>query len=129
MHNPWAMWVMLGWKTIETREHDRFKTLVGHDIAIHATMKWDHAAYESALQSGGLSYGQLKRSEEFKSIRGVILGTTTVALFRRLTEEDSGDALIECRTRRYGLFLRNPILLKTPIPCKGHQGIFRVELP
>jgi predicted transcriptional regulator len=33
---PWASFIALGWKTIETRTHDRFKNLVCERIAIHA---------------------------------------------------------------------------------------------
>lgn len=29
MWQPWAWWVMRGWKTIETRTHNRFKGLAG----------------------------------------------------------------------------------------------------
>ena len=41
---PWCFWVMLGWKTIETRTHDRFANMMGKRIGIHAAQKWDDEA-------------------------------------------------------------------------------------
>lgn len=120
---------MLGWKTIETRRHNRFRSLVGQTIVIHAAQQWDQSAYGEVMQEGWLSYAQLNRSDDFKLLRGVLLGTVKVISSRNLTPEDSEAALIECQTSRYGLFLVEPKLFANPIPCKGHQGIFEAEIP
>ena len=36
LYQPWATWIMRGWKTIETRTHSRFACLRGQTILIHA---------------------------------------------------------------------------------------------
>jgi hypothetical protein len=36
LHQPWASLIACGLKTIETRTHDRFRSLVGETVAIHA---------------------------------------------------------------------------------------------
>ena len=38
---PWATFVTMKWKTIETRTHQWFNGLVGQRIAIHAAMNID----------------------------------------------------------------------------------------
>lgn len=44
---PWATWVVLGWKTIETRLHPRFASLAGQVIGIHAGLKFDDLAMDT----------------------------------------------------------------------------------
>jgi hypothetical protein len=46
---PWAQWVALGWKLIESRTHNRFKSLLTKRIGIHASAKWDA---EWSMQAG-----------------------------------------------------------------------------
>ena len=48
LYPPWAIWVGLGWKTIETRTHPRFRSLVGKTIGIHSAIKWDETAIDAA---------------------------------------------------------------------------------
>lgn len=36
LYQPWATWIMRGWKTIETRTHNRFACLDHKTILIHA---------------------------------------------------------------------------------------------
>ena len=48
LHQPWASWVAMGWKTIETRSHNRFASLVGKRVAIHAARTWDASSLGTA---------------------------------------------------------------------------------
>ena len=48
LYQPWAEWIMLGWKVIETRKHWRFACLVGKDVLIHAAMRYDVRAIDEA---------------------------------------------------------------------------------
>lgn len=118
---PWANWVALEWKIIETRTHKRFAGLVGKRIGIHASLRWDLSAIAAAAPY--LTFEQ--RTMPLPDIGGAINCTALVTEFRRLTAEDSPLALIECESERYGIVLRDVQPIK-PIPCKGRQGIFYV---
>lgn len=126
LNMPWANWVSLGWKPIETRTHERFKGLVGQRIGIHASLKWDAKAME--LAAPYLTATQLAQSDEFLRLGGAIICTAFVEDFRKLNEADAPDALIECKTTRYGLFLRDVARVEA-IPCRGFQGIWNYEFP
>ena len=121
---PWANWVSLQWKPIETRLHKRFASLVGKRIGIHASCKWDGDAPELARKY--LTEAQLLQTEGFLHIGGAIICTALVTEFRKLTSEDSAAALIDCGSvERYGLILEDVQIIEA-IPCKGRQGIFYV---
>jgi hypothetical protein len=120
---PWAKWVMLAWKPIETRTHQRFACLRGKWIGIHATDKWDETAIDSARPY--LQEWQIKMTESFRDIHGCLLGTIYCINYRPLTPADEHLALIECKSvQRYGLILSNPFSMEKPIPAKGKQGIW-----
>lgn len=120
---PWAQWVLSGLKPIETRLHARFKSLAGERIAIHATAKWDLDAYPQAAR-----YRDFNSLSVFKAKAG-ILGTVFVERAEWLNKEHSAQALIDCGyIQRFGLFLKDPEFLPTPIAIRGQQGIFWTEL-
>jgi len=123
---PWANWVALKWKPIETRKHRRFASLVGKRIGIHASVKWDDSAIEAARPY--LQEWQILQTERFLRIGGAIICTAMVKEFRPLTEYDEDDALIECRSvQRYGLRLDDVQIIEA-IPCKGKQGVWYHDL-
>lgn len=134
---PWAEWVILEWKRIETRKHYRFASLVGKRVAIHAALKWD----EQALEVGGansarpwLSEYQLNKTqtlfESRKRMGGNVLGTVEVHRIQPLDETHSEAALIDCSPfqKRVGLFLDDVQVLH-PMPMKGKQGIWYADIP
>ena len=45
LRQPWAMFVSMGWKTIETRFHQRFQCLKGQRIVIHSGKKFDISGF------------------------------------------------------------------------------------
>lgn len=127
---PWAQWIMLGWKTIETRTHARFESLTGQRIGVHAAKVWDKQAIHIARPY--LTDAQFDQTFETFRVHhhdsGKVLGTVFVNEHRLLDSDDAPAALIECQTVRYGLLLRDPIKLAVPFPVTGRQGIFHVEL-
>lgn len=128
---PWAQWVMLGWKTIETRLHNRFRGLVGQRIGIHAANVWDVKSMMAARDY--LTPEQVAETAAWllpdaKRAGGRLLGTVAVSEHRLLEPADSAAALIECNTFRYGLMLYSPKPLPVPIKMGGHQGIWRYKL-
>jgi hypothetical protein len=128
---PWAQWVVIGWKTIETRTHPRFETLAGKRIGIHAAQKWDKNAIHIARPY--LTDDQFHQTlEMFRTHHcdsGKILGTVFAKEHRLLDPDDAPAALIECATERFGLIFRDPLKLDPPIAVKGRQAIFHAEVP
>jgi hypothetical protein len=130
LYQPWASWVAMGWKTIETRAHKRFRRLAGQRIAIHAAKKFDeyaipHMAYPYLVARG---YWNYHTDNPFALARGCILCTVFVAKHRSVTDKDSPDALCDCSGGGlYGLVFKDIQLLKYPHPFPGQQGIFDVH--
>ena len=123
---PWCKWIMLGWKTIETRLHNRFKNLKGKIIGIHVGRKWDKNALSEA--SLYLTKEQIDCTELLKDDGGYINCTAFVSDFRVCKDEDSQKALVDCgRTKRYGLFLTEIEMYLGPLNIyKGHRGIWYI---
>lgn len=130
LYQPWASWIMWGWKKIETRKHQRFKCLAGRRIAIHAALAFQVEAYYDAHKY--LTDEQLTTSKRYTHPRGAILGLATVREFRPLNREDSRAALIDCYPeyagQKYGLVLGNIDYWTLPIAAKGGRGIRYISL-
>lgn len=130
---PWAQWVMLGWKRTETRTHAKFKLLVGQRIGIHVGQKWDPWALHEA--QGFLNKQQSEETHNRTGIFGVlqdapgcIIATAFVKEHRLLGANDAKAALIECDTRRWGLVLTDLVVTRfTKAP--GKQGIWYHKRP
>lgn len=125
LKKPWANWVSLGWKQIETRTHKRLQSLVGQRIGIHVGLSSDNKAIELARPY--LTAKQIELTENFLGFGGAIICTVFVSEFRELTPADAPKALIECDTRRYGLILTDVKRIEA-IPCRGYQGIWNYNL-
>ncbi len=125
---PWASWVAWGWKSVETRTHCRFSSLVGQRIGIHAAKKWDHDALKIAERY--LGTGQVKQTVSlgYEPPQG-ILCTVFVLAHKHCEMSDGENALIECETSRYGLFLEAIHRIQPPLRCNGRQGIWREICP
>jgi hypothetical protein len=124
---PWANWVALEWKLIETRTHQRFKGLVGKRIGIHGSLKWDDGAIE--LATPWLSDKRAAMTRDFLKLGGAIICTAYAVNHRELDSLDNHQALIDCtHVTRYGLILRDIQSIEA-IPCKGKQGIWYHEIP
>lgn len=123
LYQPWATWIMRGWKTIETRTHNRFACLNHKTILIHAGMTTDAAAINNPY----LSKEQLLHAPD-EMVNGFILGSAYALYLGCLDPDDGVNALIECETLRYGLLLDNINVFKEPIPVKGEMGIWYYDL-
>lgn len=124
---PWCKWIMLGWKTIETRLHNRFRNLKDKVIGIHVGRKWDKNALSAA--SLYLTEEQIDYTDLLRDDGGYIICTAFVSDFRECEDKDSQKALIDCnRTKRYGLFLTDIKRLdESLLNIKGHQGIWYIK--
>lgn len=123
LYQPWATWIMRGWKTIETRTHDRFKSLDGKTILIHAGQKTDL----SAINNPYLTRDQLLYNPD-EMVNGFILGSAYSQYLGCLDPDDGLNALIECKTLRYGLLLTQVNVFPEPIPVKGEMGIWYFDM-
>ena len=131
LHQPWAQWVALNLKPIETRTHSRFKRLKGERIAIHAAKKWDPAAWDAAEEY--LTPIQVARTRYLRILDGEIICTVRVVDARWSPlgfEEQSRLDLNKkalCETGgKFLLFLDEIKPLTHTIPFRGRQGIFNV---
>ncbi len=131
LHQPWASFIAYGYKTIETRTHARFRSLVGETIAIHAGKKWSPSFY--VLIGEVLPRNRLRLlSDSFQKGSvpfGAVVCTAKVVESRILNKRDSYKALINCDIDsngclRYGLFLKDIKKLDPPIPVRGKMGIW-----
>jgi hypothetical protein len=124
---PWATWIMRGWKLIETRTHNKFGCLIGKTIGIHAGLRVDDSL--AVIANPYLTREQICESPD-EVVQGYLLGTAFVRGFRLLNERDSRAALIDCGSvQRWGLFLDNMQRLPQPIKMSGKQGIWSVAQP
>ena len=121
---PWAQWIALGWKMMETRWHNRLSILVGQRIAIHAGKKFDESAFARALPFMPTERMECARRMEYPPSR--IVCTAQVVGCREMIEPDSVHALCEYHAASYVLILDGLRCLHDPLPCPGKQGIWTV---
>ena len=126
---PWASFIALGWKTIETRTHDRFRNLVGETIGIHAGNFWDKDWKE--LAAPWMTQIQIDEVSLIRNAFELGHGKGEILLTARVNANHSRQALINCPygygTDRFGLFLNN-VRQITPIPTNGKQGIWHYDV-
>jgi hypothetical protein len=123
---PWASLISLKYKTIETRTHNKLFYLKGKTIGIHAGQSWDKNWYKAV--KGLLDMDKIKEIEKMQRNKtipfGKILCTAHVFDYKHpLCSYYSKPALIECWTRRAGLFLNNITAIDSPV-LEGSQGIW-----
>lgn len=114
LHQPWAGFVALEAKEIETRIHDRFKCLNQRWVAIHSTKQYDKSIITSI-------------TDPIIKLQGSIICICFVKDVSWLNREHSERAMIDCFPipfKRFGLFLTKVQLLKEPIKINGAQGIW-----
>lgn len=135
LHQPWATWVAMGWKTIETRTHHMFKNLKGQRIAIHAAQKIDYEEmrlnqYFQDRIPGGME--ELAIAGEMERQKGCIVCTARVADARwapnvEFKEREDWNKKAMCETGgKFCLFLEDIKPLLKRLPFTGRQGIFEV---
>jgi hypothetical protein len=128
LKQPWATWVLWGWKIVETRIHNRFGSLLNKRIGIHAGLTMDHQAIVAAAPY--LTPAQMRRSVEHQHVCGALLCTAFVHRYAKYVPAScSKHALIGCYVPRSGLWLGEVQPFTPPIPMRGHQGIWKTPYP
>lgn len=129
---PWAMFVAVGWKSIETRTHQRFKSLVGQRIAIHAAKKIDEASIFNNFVPDMNAPQVVEYRRMIDECKGQILCTATVADARwapnvDFVEREHWNITAMCEVAgKFCLFLEDIKPLRSRVPFRGRQGIFDV---
>lgn len=127
MYQPWASWVAWGWKTIETRTHQRLRSLVGKTILIHASKRVDPGSF--LVDNPFVSAAQIDETSYRGMPRGAIIAKAFVYEFSLLSGMHSSNAMCPCdHAGRYGIFLSNIQHIEPPIAAKGMQGIWKFDL-
>ncbi len=144
LHAPFGLFIALGLKPIETRNHARFRGLVDHRIAIHQAMKWDDGARAMVDEAEAMVADtpahdpwvfqrarqliEQHEAGERRMPQGCFLCTARVTSHIVLGREHSGRALCPAEGK-YGLFLHGIEQLREPIRGPGRQGIWRADFP
>lgn len=135
IHQPWAQLIAEGYKTIETRRHDRFRGLIGQTIAIHAGKQFDPSAIAKAWRF--LSPRQRKPLESALAWpegcivalahvnSHVLRGECSTNPYRHPATFDAA-ALCHGDYSTWGYVLTNVRKLASPVPCRGFQGAWTV---
>ncbi len=119
---PWASLIMCGAKDIENRT---WQTGVRGRFAIHASARIDREEVSAACASMRRWIPKFSTrifmAEALTYPAGVIIGT--VELVQCVSHSES-----PWFVGPYGFLLRDPRLLKTPIPAKGKLGFWDYDL-
>ena len=130
---PHASWVAMGWKTIETRTHDRFKSLAGRRIAVHAAQKVDTAAL--LLEAFKRRMTSSLELETFMSwmmfCRGKIVCTAVASIVlwdsevsKTVMRAELDRAAMHSTEGKYLMFLDRIEPMRKPVPYRGLHSIF-----
>lgn len=118
LKQPWATWVALGFKTIETRT---WKTKHRGELLICASKNVDKDAVAEARDTGFPPY----QEDEFP--RGVAVAVVNVVDCRPMRDDDAADALCMNEPGRFAWPLKD-IRAIEPFPVKGSLSIFEVDM-
>ncbi len=123
---PWAQLVVMGEKEFETRS---WRTGYTERIAIHASKRFPRAAKD---QMGHPYYrGALPGYTSLGIPLGAIIGTVEIVYMMRTEEIAKTLSEKEIAFGDYGLGrwaweLKEPEMFDSPIPCRGHLGMWNV---
>lgn len=133
VRQPWAIFTCMKWKTIETRTHDRFKSLVGRRIAIHGASQVDDAGFLSEYFTMAKTALDLRNITTFALLRrGCLVCTAKVAAAEWAPDihfdewEDWSNRAMCDVSGKYCLFLEDIEPIVGRVRFRGRQGIFNV---
>ena len=122
---PWDQSILVGPKRIENRKWAPPTRFLGQQIALHAGEKWDENAVRFMAK-----HGFVPPCSRDESPRQAIVGLVTIAhVWEKGTmhfSEDGHDYASPWAFGPYCWFLSSITPLRTPVPCKGALGLWRV---
>lgn len=144
---PWASLMALGHKTIETRS---WSTGYRGPLAIHAAKRLmipDDPEFFDALRRLGITIHDINKlplgaivgacnlsacvpSDNFQTLLNVAAkGLSPEARARAIESIERQKIFGDYSPGRFLWLVSNIKKLETPIPCRGRQGLFEVEIP
>ena len=131
---PWATFVAMKWKTIETRTHQRFRSLKGQRIAIHAGKRFDITGFRQDYCPSDMNrFLQNYDIKEFTDRYADEIVCTAKVIDARwapnvdFVERHQWNRKAICEVGgKYCLFLDDIEPPVNRINIRGHQGIFEV---
>lgn len=131
---PWAWLICAGYKDIENRT---WRTNFRGRIYVHAGKKVDMDGQIYLLHPEKRFYAPKKKlAQKFGLIwqykgkdLGAIIGEVDIVDCKFRFGEESDDLYsVWHEPGQYGFVLKNPVLYKKPIPCRGQLGFFEPEI-
>lgn len=131
LRQPWASLIAGGLKTIETRTHDRFRSLVRFRVLIHAGRQHDQSAcrtIKAVIGAGGLLDWIHSHYGDGCVPQGVIVAVARVAELEILGVQAERQAL--CATcGLWGLRLEAIRRVSPAVPAVGRPGLWYFDCP
>ena len=124
---PWGSLIAHGFKSIETRSHDRFRSLQGHRIAIHQARRCANLreVLRVTRHVGASRAAGWLVSNSIGCPTGAVVATAFVASVRWLDGSIEDNIAACCVTDgTFGLELDKVCALDIPVYTRGHQGIW-----
>lgn len=112
LKQPWASFIAMGKKTIETR---MWKTNYRGKLLIVSSKTMDKNYPYPSFLSIGLPFGQA-------------LAIARLIDCRPMRKEDEELAMYSCEPGRYAWILKDIRKIEKPFPVKGQLGIYEVEM-
>jgi len=128
---PWASWVALGWKTIETRCHNGFAGLVGRRLAICASKTWDREALDVAdvFMSAEQVYAHGRMTAAGLYPKGEIVAVARMLRLQPCTHVELARSALCWYEGGVGYVLGDVSPLPVGLRVAGSLGIFYIDLP
>ena len=122
LHQPWATFIVLGWKLWETRG---WKTTYRGPLAIHASKNPAYLDIAPRLMDAA-GYGAYVVPP---LVLGAVVGVATLVDCRTTNSAIhalplSEQALGDYRGGRYAWRLRDAVACRRPLPCRGQMGLW-----
>ena len=133
---PYASAIALGLKQIETRHWRLPDKFISERVAIHAAQRrdaetfayiYDVCLHDELREKGYSNWNQLP----FGALVATAVFDRCVRIDQEFRNRLFGNEILwgNYADGRFAWILKDVQPLKEPIPCKGRQGFFKVEIP
>jgi hypothetical protein len=110
-------------KRIENRSWPVPKKLIGHFLALHAAQSWDEDGRDFIVETTGLYVPNRQESPHSEIFAMCMLG----GFIRHDQDPRLEDGQHKWFFGPYGWLCAEFVRLKTPVPCKGAQGLWSFD--
>lgn len=129
IRQPWAFLIAAGIKDVENRS---WPTKYRGRFFIHASKIYDKKAFIPSFVNLGQRIDMLLKAiinYDDKLPAGAVIGEASLVDCKYRFPDENDDLYSPwARSGMYGFIIKDPVLYKEPIPCKGKLKIFSLEL-